>query len=189
MYENILWDEIPILGLDLETTGFRKTDKIVEIGFVLMEGMQIIDKYHTLVNPEIPIPLDSTAVHGLGNVDVEDAPTFEQILPEVVFWLCRGAPWVAHNLAFDARMLRQQMEERNWPSDIPTLCTQSMAKIKGHKQKKLMDLAAYYKIEQQDAHTALDDARTCALLARKMTGGLQVDEVFTKTSEAWWKKK
>lgn len=186
MFGADLWDDTLIVGLDLETTGFRKTDKIVEIAFVLLEGDKIIDKYHTLVNPEMGIPNDSTAVHGLSDVDVADAPVFEEILPEVVFWLSRGAPWIAHNLPFDARMLRQQMPRKSWPNGVPTLCTQQMAGKRGIKKKKLMDVAARFGIEQRDAHTALDDARCCALLARRMTSGLRVDEHYTKMSEEWW---
>jgi hypothetical protein len=70
--------------LDLETTGtFVEIDRIVEIGIlkVLPDGTE--RRYSQRVNPEIRIPQEATAIHGISDADVADAPTFKKIAREV----------------------------------------------------------------------------------------------------------
>ncbi|MDP4292771.1 MAG: 3'-5' exonuclease, partial [Bacteroidota bacterium] len=70
----------PIVFLDLETTGINiATDRIVEISMlkIMPDGKQ--DLFTKRVNPTIPIPPESTAIHGISNEDVKDAPTFAEM--------------------------------------------------------------------------------------------------------------
>lgn len=70
--------------LDLETTGIRvATDRIIEISIlkVFPDGREVILTYR--VNPTIPIPAESTAIHGITDDDVKDEPTFAQLGKEL----------------------------------------------------------------------------------------------------------
>ena len=70
----------PIVFFDLETTGINiTTDRIVEISAlkVAINGNEEVKTYR--VNPEMPIPAESTAVHGISDDDIKDAPTFKEI--------------------------------------------------------------------------------------------------------------
>ncbi len=70
----------PIIFFDLETTGVDTSkDRIVEISMVKVtpDGEEVIKTRK--INPEMPIPAASTAVHGITNEDVKDCPTFKQI--------------------------------------------------------------------------------------------------------------
>lgn len=70
----------PLAFFDLETTGINITsDRIVEISIVKLtpEGEKII-KTHK-VNPTIPIPIESSLIHGIYDEDVKDMPTFAQL--------------------------------------------------------------------------------------------------------------
>ncbi len=70
----------PIVFFDLETTGTSVThDRIVEISVlkVYPNGKQDIKTKR--INPEMPIPAESTAIHGITDDDVKDAPTFKQV--------------------------------------------------------------------------------------------------------------
>ena len=70
----------PIVFFDLETTGTNIThDRIVEISVlkVFPNGKQDIKTKR--INPEMPIPAESTAIHGITDEDVKDAPTFRQV--------------------------------------------------------------------------------------------------------------
>lgn len=70
----------PIVFFDLETTGTNITkDRIVEISFlkVYPNGKQEIKTKR--INPEMPIPKESSDIHGILDEDVKDAPTFRQI--------------------------------------------------------------------------------------------------------------
>ena len=70
----------PIVFFDLETTGVDTAkDRIVEISMVkvMPDGEEIIKTRR--INPQMHIPEDATAVHGITDEDVKDAPTFAQI--------------------------------------------------------------------------------------------------------------
>ena len=72
----------PLAFFDLETTGVNVvTDRIVEISIyrVMPDGSS--DSMTRLVNPTIPIPAEVTAIHGIKDADVANAPTFAQLAP------------------------------------------------------------------------------------------------------------
>jgi len=74
----------PIAFLDLETTGIKvATDRIVEI-CILREQIDGSTKIKTLrINPEMPIPPEVTAIHGITDEDVKDCPTFKKVANEL----------------------------------------------------------------------------------------------------------
>ena len=70
----------PIIFFDLETTGVDTArDRIVEISMIkIMPDGEEITRTRRL-NPGMPIPAEATAVHGITDEDVKDAPTFAQV--------------------------------------------------------------------------------------------------------------
>lgn len=109
--------------VDVETTGFGKHDKIVEIAIVAMdpESWETVDEYDTLLNPERD--MGPTGVHGISASMVEVAPVFGDVIADVAKRL-NGALLVAHNLPFDSRMLRQEFERNGIQVDLGSgLCT------------------------------------------------------------------
>ena len=74
----------PLAVIDLETTGIDlATDKIVEIAIVKLMPDGTIQRKRKLVNPQKPIPLVSSNVHGITDEMVKDAPAFKQIANEI----------------------------------------------------------------------------------------------------------
>ncbi len=74
----------PLAFIDLETTGTNiSIDKIVEIAIVkiLPDGSKQVKR--KLINPEMQIPAESTAVHGIDDAMIKDAPTFKQLANEI----------------------------------------------------------------------------------------------------------
>ena len=74
----------PLAFIDLETTGINiSADRIVEIAIVRIgtDGVKAVKR--KLINPEMPIPPGATAVHGISNEMVKDAPTFKQAANEI----------------------------------------------------------------------------------------------------------
>ena len=70
----------PIIFFDLETTGVDTSkDRIVEISMIKINIDGKKDIKTRRINPEMPIPAEATAVHGITDEDVKDAPTFRQI--------------------------------------------------------------------------------------------------------------
>ncbi len=73
-----------ICFFDLETTGINiSKDRIVEISIVkaLTNGEKEVKTWR--VNPEMPIPVESSLIHGIYDEDVKDAPTFKEIAPQI----------------------------------------------------------------------------------------------------------
>ena len=70
----------PIVFFDLETTGINiAADRIVEIAWLKVDLNGNETSKTQRINPEMPIPEKVTAIHGISNEDVKDAPTFNEI--------------------------------------------------------------------------------------------------------------
>ena len=88
--------------IDVETTGVEDDDKICEVAFVeLDENALDWPTYQSLVNPQIPIPPETSAIHHITDYMVKDAPLYGDIHEHLM-----GADiYVAHNAPFDKRFL------------------------------------------------------------------------------------
>jgi len=74
----------PIVFFDLEATGLSVTnDRIVEIGIIKINTDGTEEKLTERINPEIPIPKETTEIHGITNADVKDCPNFKTIGSEI----------------------------------------------------------------------------------------------------------
>jgi DNA polymerase-3 subunit epsilon len=194
-YDQFYWDSAPFLALDTETTGFGKEDRIIEIALIIRRGDEIIDSFRSLVNPEgRAINPGAMAVHGITEVDVVDAPCFHEIKDKVLNFLNRGCPWVAHQLAFDTRMLSYVIPREEWPQGIPTLCTLDYAKrqhpgLKLHSKHKLLDLAGSLQINYDPAmaHNAWNDTELLSQIVPRMMKDRPVAMHHTKLSHEWLK--
>lgn len=108
MYERLLGSADRLVVVDVETTGFYKTDRIVEVAAVTVDRCgEVIDEWDTLVNPERDV--GPVHVHGISATMVSVAPHFDEIA-EALARRLDGAVLAAHNLAFDLRMLGRELE-------------------------------------------------------------------------------
>ena len=76
--------ERPLAIFDLEATGLNaRADRIVEISIVKLmpDGSHEVHTFR--VNPEMPIPMESQAIHGISDADVADCPTFDSLAPKI----------------------------------------------------------------------------------------------------------
>lgn len=74
----------PLAFFDLETTGLNiSKDRIIEIAILKIHPDQKQEKYIKRVNPGIPIPPESTAIHGIKNEDIKDCPLFKDLAEEI----------------------------------------------------------------------------------------------------------
>ncbi len=78
----------PIAFIDLETTGVNVgKDRIVEISILKVNPDGSKNVKTERVNPEMPIPPESTAIHGISDQDVEDSPTFKELANKLAIFL------------------------------------------------------------------------------------------------------
>ena len=99
----------PLVFFDLETTGINITrDRIVEIS-VLKDHPNGKEETKTRrINPEMPIPPESTAIHGITDDDVKDCPTFKQVAKSFAD-LLEGCDMAGFNSSrFDVPMLTEE---------------------------------------------------------------------------------
>ncbi|MET9294851.1 3'-5' exonuclease [Streptomyces sp. NPDC003077] len=87
--------------VDTETTGLTATSRIVEIAVTTASGKVLLN---TLVNPGEPIPAEATALHGITDAMVADAPSFSTILPRLTEALA-GRRIVIYNREYDTGRL------------------------------------------------------------------------------------
>jgi DNA polymerase-3 subunit epsilon/CBS domain-containing protein len=102
---------LPMVVLDTETTGLDAArDRVIEIGAVRpVPGQPVTDDdvIATLVNPGIAIPAASTAIHGLSDKDVADAPAFPLAMADIAAWT--GARIViGYSIGFDIAVLKAE---------------------------------------------------------------------------------
>jgi len=75
----------PIIFFDLETTGLHiATDRIVEIAILKIFPNGNKESKTWLVNPTIPIPIETTEIHGISNEKVANEPTFQELSTEIL---------------------------------------------------------------------------------------------------------
>lgn len=99
----------PIVFFDLETTGTdHARDRIVELAFVKIMPDGSRDKYVKRINPGMPIPPESTKIHGISDEDVKDAPLFKQIAHHLYDWI-KGCDMGGYNSSkFDIPLLAEE---------------------------------------------------------------------------------
>ena len=154
--------------VDIETTGHSSTngDRIIQLAIVFIEDNKITDSFNTFVNPKKPIPLFIQDLTNIKEVDVKDAPRFEEIAPKVLEML-QDHIFVAHNTNFDLTFIQQELKRVGLPKLIcKSIDTVEFAKLMfpNMYSYKLQDLAAELKIELESAHRADDDAKATAYL-------------------------
>ena len=87
--------------VDIETTGgWASGDRITEIGAVRIRNHEVIEEWHSLINPQRSIPSHISRLTGITNDMVRDAPVFAEIADSFMTFMGDGI-FVAHNVNFD----------------------------------------------------------------------------------------
>ncbi|MGD8861814.1 MAG: 3'-5' exonuclease [Myxococcales bacterium] len=103
------WVASKLAVIDFETTGLSpENDRVIEIGVVCFEGGELSGLKNWLVNPGIPVPEESRAVHNISDEELAGAPTFREVLPELTEMLSGCLP-VAYNAVFDRGFLHAEL--------------------------------------------------------------------------------
>lgn len=99
----------PVAFVDLETTGLNvEDDRIVELAVVKLMPDGERQTRARRINPGRPIPPSATAIHGIGDDDVKDSPSFAQVAKSLHDWLA-GCDYGGYNVeGYDLRMLQAE---------------------------------------------------------------------------------
>jgi len=157
------------------TFDFETTDKdvatcgVVEVGAARVVNGEIVDTYHTLVNPYQPIAAEATKkAHGYTDADVKDAPSFAEILPQFRAFVGDDI-LIAHNgQSFDIPVLRRLAAGREGVDDLVFYDTLPLVRSLSRESGSQENVAARLGIDVGRAHHALDDAVTLAKVYREL---------------------
>ena len=155
---------------DFETTdNDAATCGVVEVGAVRVVNGEIVDRFHTMVNPFRPISPKATAdVHGYGDADVRDAPSFAEIWPALRAFVGDDL-MIAHNgMNFDVPVLRRLAAGRDGLDTLAFYDTLPLVRSLSQDSAKQEDIAHRFGIDCGRAHHALDDAITLAHIYREL---------------------
>ena len=125
------------MAADVETTGLspRNGDRVCEVGFVRFLRGTAIDSLVSLVNPLRPISPGASAVNGITDAMVAEAPTFGDLFPRIVEFLSDD-PLVFHNAPFDLSFLSHEARlcGGEWPGN-PVVDTLPLARrrLRNHR--------------------------------------------------------
>ncbi|MFY0652534.1 MAG: 3'-5' exonuclease [Cyclobacteriaceae bacterium] len=150
----------PLVFFDLETTGINTTkDRIVELSFVKVSINNEASIKTLKINPTVPIPLESSLIHGIYDKDVADEPTFKSIAKSLVAFL-EGCDLAGFNiLKFDVPMLTEEFLRADIEFDVSHRKLIDAQKIFHMMEKRT--LTAAYKFycdkELEGAHGAEAD--------------------------------
>ena len=156
--------------VDIESTGsVANQDKITEIAVIITDGHKEIDRFETLINPQQPITPFVVRLTGITNEMVKEAPLFKEVAKEL-FELLKGKVFVAHNVNFDYKFIKQAFFDCGISFDEKRLCTVRLSReiIPGMASYNLGKLTRGLGIGLNNAHRAMPDTEATTKLFELM---------------------
>lgn len=146
--------------IDIETTGFdTSNDKIIELAAIKIRNNQIVDKYSTLINPEIIVDEFITKLTGINNELLINAPTIDKKIKDYINFIGNDVV-IGHNVNFDINFIYDRYNEyfsKFFSNDYIDTLRISKKIIKGLNNYKLKTLAENFDINYDNAHRAFND--------------------------------
>ena len=177
----------PIVFIDLETTGINvSSDRIVEISALKINPNGKEQRMTARVNPEMPIPPKVTAIHGISDSDVADAPTFREIAKNLAAFL-EGCDLAGYNaMKFDIPVLAEEFLRTNVDFNFRKRKYVDVQIIFYKKEQRT--LAAAYRFycnrELVNAHSAVaDTAATYEVLKAQLDTYADLENDIEKLAE------
>ncbi|MBC6109411.1 exonuclease domain-containing protein [Pedobacter fastidiosus] len=174
--------------VDIETTGgHASANGITEVAINIHDGNQIVETYTTLINPKTQIPVYITALTGIDDAMLADAPTFEEVALQI-YQLLNDKVFVAHNVNFDYSFLKHHLSHAGYDLQCSKLCTVRLSRklMPGKISYSLGKLCSALKIPIQNRHRAGGDADATSILFNMLLEADQegvIAEMLKKTSK------
>ena len=181
----------PIAFIDLETTGVSlSSDRIVEVAIIkiLPDGSRQVKR--KLINPEMPIPQQSTDIHGITNEMVKDAPTFKQAGNELKQFIENCDLGGYNSNRFDIPILMEEFLRAGMEVDLSTRRMVDVQHIFYTMEPRTLTAAYKFYCEKEltDAHSAEADVNATidvllSQLDRYPKLGNTVDSILSNIGE------
>ena len=164
--------ERPLVVFDLETTGINVSkDRIIEISLlkVFPEGHEELKTYR--VNPGIPIPAETSEIHGIYDKDVIDKPSFKELAPALVTFLTECDFCGFNSNKFDFPLLVEEFYRVDVPFETDHRKFIDVQRIFHHKEPRNLKAALQFYCNKnlENAHSAeADTIATWEILKAQM---------------------
>lgn len=177
----------PLVFFDLETTGINiATDRIVEISILKIYPNGNKESKTWLVNPEIEIPPQATAIHGITNEKVVTEPTFKELASTISKMISDSDLAGFNSTRFDIPLLAEEMLRAGIDFDMSNRKSVDVQVIFHKKEQRT--LSAGYKFycgkDLEDAHSAEADTNaTYEILKAQLDRYDDIENSVTALSE------
>jgi DNA polymerase-3 subunit epsilon len=177
----------PICFFDLETTGTNVAkDRIVEISILKVYPNGNKESRTWLVNPEMPIPAESEAIHGISDEKVANEPTFKQLSKEI-YAMIRDSDLGGYNSdRFDIPLLAEEMLRADVDFDMKSMVSVDVQTIFHKMEKRTLEAAYKFYCDKNldDAHSAeADTLATYEVLLAQLDRYPELENDIKKLSE------
>ena len=152
----------PLIFFDLETTGINiASDRIVELSYLKIYPDQREETVTYRVNPTVPIPKETTAIHGISDEDIKDAPTFNEIAKTLANSF-EGCDFAGYNSnKFDLPLLAEEFLRAGVDFDLKKRKFIDVQVIFYKKEQRTLSAAYQFYCDKEliNAHSAEADTR------------------------------
>ena len=152
------------VALDVEATGISPNkSRIIEIGAIKVKDGVEVERFHSLINPLVPLSEDIEKLTGITNDMVKKVPKAREVLKEFLYF-CGDYYWLGHSINSDfgyikAELMKNDMlPNRFLKYGYDTLAISRMV-LPELEKKSLESMCAYYSIKNDNQHRALDDVK------------------------------
>lgn len=177
--------------VDIETTGgYAASHGITEISVFIHDGSRVVKHFETLINPGQTIPRYITALTGIDNQMVAEAPAFDEVA-DVLYELLNDKIFVAHNVNFDYSFVKHHLKQSGYELTAKKLCTVRLGRkiFPGLPSYSLGNLCRSLNIRIENRHRAGGDAKATTILLEHYlanNGEIFINEMLKKSSKDQW---
>jgi DNA polymerase-3 subunit epsilon len=162
-------EDLPFTFVDVETTGLHAAtgDRVCEIALLRVEQEREVARFASLVQPGRPMTPAATAVNGITDAMLVDAPAFAVLRPQVLA-LLHNSVFVAHNAPFDLSFLRHEFRAAGGTlPDLPVVDTLALAQAHYRfPHNSLEAIATALGVPSSTRHRAMPDVLTTHAVLR-----------------------
>ncbi len=176
--------ELTFTVFDTETTGLNPGggDEIISIGAVRIVNCRLLhdELFNQFIDPQRSLPYESIRVHGIRSEMLEGQPTIDNVLP-MFYRFVEDTVLVAHNAAFDMRMLQIKEAKTGVKFINPVIDTMLISAVvhPAHNNHNLEAIAGRLGISVVGRHTALGDAIATGEIFLKLIPLLAKKGIYT----------
>lgn len=176
------WRPSRFAAFDLETTS-RDIEKaqIIEIGLVVFEDGEVVERWQQFVNPGVPLPAEITEITGIKDEDLAGQPALSEVIDEFVDRLTRQV-LLAYNHEYDLGVVRAELARLGRAETLPPcldpfpFCWVHLREAGLTKKATLGDVSQYLGVVLENAHRAADDAEAAGRVLIELANRIVVPE-------------